>query len=69
MVKKGRATQMKEGWWRQRKGHVKLDPDKVREIRRLKEEGAVQARLAEQFGVHENTISAVVRGLIWRDVV
>jgi hypothetical protein len=48
--------------------NAKLDPDKVREIRRLHSEGLHPREIAPRFGVHFMTIRYVVRGLTWRDV-
>lgn len=48
--------------------NAKLDPEKVREIRRLHGEGLHPREIAPRFGVHFMTIKYVVRGLTWRDV-
>lgn len=48
--------------------NAKLDPEKVREIRRLHTEGLHPREIAPRFGVHFMTIKYVVRGLTWRDV-
>lgn len=41
----------------------KIEPDQVREMRRLWTEGFTQARLAQMFGVHAAHVSRIVRRL------
>ena len=46
--------------------HTKLTPAKVRQIRRSYATGRwSQRELGEKYGVHQVTISAVVRGVTW----
>lgn len=46
----------------------KLNPDKVREIRRLFAEGSTLTELGDRFGVHKATISGIVRRKEWSHV-
>lgn len=46
----------------------KLTSDAVREIRRIRSDGAILKDLANQFNVGICTISAVLRGKTWRHV-
>jgi uncharacterized protein YheU (UPF0270 family) len=46
--------------------NAKLTDEKVAAIRREYETGTIQVVLAERYGVTQSTISAVVRGDIWR---
>ena len=47
----------------------KLTPADVRKIRRLWERTTLSQReIGERFGVHQVTISAIVRGVTWADV-
>jgi len=49
-----------------RKFVKKLNPDKVREIRRLfKEDGMMQTKIAERFGVAPQTVCGVLKGDKW----
>lgn len=45
---------------------LKLTPEKVREIRRLRSEGVIQPELARMFNVSHATISFIVRRKTWR---
>lgn len=47
---------------------AKLTPDDVREIRRIVSAGAKQRVVAAQFGVWQQTISAIVNRKLWGDV-
>jgi predicted XRE-type DNA-binding protein len=52
-----------------RKGGRKLTPADVRKIRRLWEKTQLSQReIGEQFGVHQVTVSSIVRGVTWADV-
>ena len=47
----------------------KLTPSDVRKIRRLWERTTLSQReIGERFGVHQVTVSAVVRGVTWSHV-
>lgn len=48
-----------------RHGNSKLTPQTADEIRRLRDEGVPQWKLARRFGVSDATVSLVVRDLIW----
>jgi len=50
--------------------HVKhkLDADKVRQIRTMREAGETYAQIASKFGVTEPTIGHIVRGRTWTHV-
>jgi len=45
-----------------------LDPDKVRQMRRIKAEGWNYNRLAIHFSVTQTTAYRVCRRLAWKDV-
>lgn len=45
-----------------------LNPQMVREIRRLRAEGWTQPALARRFGVGPNQIGKICRGEVWRNV-
>lgn len=48
---------------------TKLSPTDVRKIRRLWERGRLtQGEIAERFGVHQVTVSSIVRGATWSHV-
>jgi len=49
-------------------GSAKLGPDAVREIRRLRKQGARQKDVAEKFGVSVPLVSLIHRRLIWVDL-
>jgi hypothetical protein len=51
-----------------RQGLAKLDECAVRDIRTSFKGGVSQDALATQYGVHQGTISAVVRGKTWRHI-
>lgn len=53
---------------RRRGDRVKLNPDKVREIRALRETGLSQQELACRFGVGKRAIVKVLHGETWKDV-
>ena len=44
---------------------AKLDPDKVRVIRKLAGEGLTQRAIAKMFGVTQTSIFYVIRGKSW----
>lgn len=47
--------------------HAKLTREAVDQIRTLYRQGSItQTALGEYFGVHQVTISAIVRGRTWR---
>lgn len=46
-----------------------LTADDVREMRRLREEGETYAGLAEEFGVHLQTVASVITRRTWRHVL
>lgn len=48
---------------------AKLDPDKVREIRKLLARGVSNADIGEQFGVHGSTIWAILTRKTWTHVI
>ena len=63
MVKKGRQAKGS------RNGRSKLDESKVRQIkRRLRQDGAVQAQIARDFGVSSSVIRDIKRGKTWTHV-
>jgi transposase len=47
---------------------VKLDPDKVREIRALRAGGMLQKDIAARFNMSEKQISRVIRHEVWADI-
>ena len=49
-------------------GSAKLDPDKVREIRRLRAQGEYQYVIAKKFGVSQRLVSLIDIGRIWSHV-
>lgn len=49
-------------------GNAKLNPQKVREMLRLRAEGWSYPRLARAFGVSENTVAKTCKGTAWRSV-
>lgn len=52
-----------------RRGGRKLTPADVRKIRRLWERTNLSQReIGERFGVHQVTVSSIVRGVTWTDV-
>lgn len=46
----------------------KVSSADVREIRRAAQAGATWKKLAERYGVHQNTISKIVRRINWKSV-
>jgi hypothetical protein len=49
-------------------GRVKLDEEKVAELRRLKAEGWTYPRLARRFGIARSTVHYALNGCTWRHV-
>lgn len=47
---------------------LKLNPDKVRAIRRLRTEGWEQPQIGKLFGITQATVSSIVLGKSWRDI-
>lgn len=47
---------------------VKMNPETVRELRRLAESGVEYAELGKRFGISSSTASKIVRRLSWKDV-
>lgn len=47
-------------------GRAKLTNDDVEEIKRLRATGLSQQKIADQFGVDQTNISAILRGATWR---
>lgn len=56
--------------WRQKisKSLQKLSDDQVREIRALLRARVSQYKIADQFGVHQGSISNIARGITYKDV-
>jgi hypothetical protein len=52
----------------ERRGHAKLNPDAVREIRALWAQGVPRPRIAERFGVVNNAVHQVLKGTTWSHV-
>jgi hypothetical protein len=48
--------------------NAKLDPGKVRQIRRLRAEGISQASVAKMFDINPGTVSRITRRLRWKHV-
>ena len=48
--------------------HATLTPAQVREIRALLKAGAKQQDLADEYGVHQGTISCIKTGRTWSNV-
>lgn len=48
--------------------NAKLNPDKVREIRRLRAEGMYTTDIAKKFGINGGTVSRIIRRLRWAHV-
>jgi len=70
MVRKGRNSHLGGKGLNKgaRNGQVKLDEEKVVEIRKLLRQGVTQAELGRMFGVHRGTIGEIHRGRNWRHV-
>ena len=51
-----------------RGGRTKLDPEKVREIRRLGAEGVPKLHIARRFGIDGRYVGRVIDREYWRDV-
>jgi len=47
---------------------TKVNPDMVREVRRLRTAGIFIRTIAEKFGVSEATVSYILSGKTWREV-
>lgn len=60
-VAKGRRPR----WKGEANAHAVLTDDQVREIRRRYSDGELQQPLAEEFGVNQTQISAIVRRKAW----
>lgn len=43
----------------------KLTPERVEEIKRLRDQGMTQRQIAARFGVCQRTVSCVLRGITW----
>lgn len=53
----------------QQSANAKLNPDKVREIRRLYAQGGIsQQRLGDMFGIDQTIVSDIVRRRSWKHV-
>jgi len=52
----------------ERNGRAKLNPEKVRSIRREFAEGETKAALAERYGVDPALIRRIVRRELWKSV-
>lgn len=50
------------------RGHAKLNPDAIRDIRRLWAGGLPRPRIAEQFGVNNSVVHYILKGVTWRHV-
>ncbi len=48
--------------------NAKLSPNKVREMRRLRESGATGTEIAKQFSVYFGTVYKILRGELWSHV-
>lgn len=48
--------------------HAKLQPDQVREIRRLRAAGELQRDVARRFGVSRSTVQDITQGRTYADV-
>ena len=48
--------------------HAVLNPEKVREIRRLSRNGVSRRKIAEHLGLRRNTVMHVVVGDTWRNI-
>jgi hypothetical protein len=48
--------------------NAKLTPEKVHEIRSLRETGWSQQRIADHFGIDQTCVSCVLRGTTWAHV-
>jgi len=49
-------------------GRTKVTEEQVREIRRLRRDGLTQREIGERFGIAQCQVSAIVRGVVWKDV-
>lgn len=74
-MSKGRMHLQKPGvhkTFKRRKGtthhNAKLNPDKVRRIRQLREQGWSQQKIADLMGVRQCTIYSVLNGETWTHV-
>jgi hypothetical protein len=57
----------RDGLVGERNGRAKLTRTKVEEIRARRKTGVSQRELGEEFGVTQTTVSAIMRGVLWRD--
>jgi hypothetical protein len=57
-------------WWKRGAEHsqARLSEDDVREIRRLHAEGLGYRRLGRRYGVHHQTVQAIISGRSWSHV-
>jgi hypothetical protein len=47
---------------------AKMNPDKIREIRKLFNEGISQTELAKRYCLHTSTMNNICRNISWKDV-
>jgi DNA-binding MarR family transcriptional regulator len=47
---------------------VKLTSEEVQIIRALSADGVTQQAIADQFGVHQSTVSAIIARKIWTHI-
>lgn len=47
-------------------GRAKINEEAVQEIRRLRQLGWSQQKIADAFGIHQTGVSALLRGLTWK---
>lgn len=64
-VSPGHISEIRRGLVRNVHGNSKLTPAMAEEIRRRRESGEPQWKLAREFRVSDATVSLVVRNLIW----
>ena len=67
-IDKGRRAKEKPNQWGEKSHKAKLTDKDVLEIRRLYKEGKMLRRIAEQFGVNESTIKAIVNRRTWKHI-
>lgn len=63
MIARGRGRNGEQAG--EQNGHAKLTADDVNDVRQLIESGLTNIAIAERFGVHHATISAIRRGRSW----
>lgn len=73
-MSRGRMNIQRPGFPRARKSGVqhhnaKINPDKVREIRSLREVGWSQQRIADLIGIAQTGVSCILRGKTWTHVI